>query len=87
MQVYPRRYDPEVLVELWEREKVTFSRCVPIIVQMILCVKAAQDKNFKGWKLIIDGSSFPRALYDTALALVMLKADQQFDTQGVKSHL
>lgn len=24
-QVYPGRYDPELLVELWKREKVTFS--------------------------------------------------------------
>lgn len=35
-QVYPGRYDPELLVELWEREKVTFLHCVPTIVQMIL---------------------------------------------------
>lgn len=67
-QVYPGRYDPEVLVELWEREKVTFSHCVPTIVQMILGAKAAQGKDFKGWKLIIGGSSLPRALYDAALA-------------------
>lgn len=67
-QVYPGRYDPEVLVELWERESVTFSHCVPTIVQMILGAKAAQGKNFKGWKLIIGGSALPRALYDAALA-------------------
>ncbi|PYD83759.1 long-chain fatty acid--CoA ligase, partial [Pseudomonas syringae pv. pisi] len=30
-QVYPGRYDPELLVELWRREKVTFSHCVPTI--------------------------------------------------------
>ncbi|WP_205341121.1 fatty acid--CoA ligase [Denitrificimonas caeni] len=67
-QVYPGRYDPEFLVELWEREKVTFSHCVPTIVQMILGAKAAQGKDFKGWKLIIGGSALPRALYDAALA-------------------
>ena len=67
-QVYPGRYDPEFLVELWEREKVTFSHCVPTIVQMILGAKAAQGKDFNGWKLIIGGSALPRALYDAALA-------------------
>ncbi len=67
-QVYPGRYDPELLVELWEREKVTFSHCVPTIVQMILAAKAAQGKSFNGWKLIIGGSALPRGLYEAALA-------------------
>ena len=67
-QVYPGRYDPELLVELWGREKVTFSHCVPTIVQMILAAKAAQGKNFNGWKLIIGGSALPRGLYEAALA-------------------
>lgn len=67
-QVYPGRYDPELLIKLWETESVTFSHCVPTIVQMILDAKAAQGKDFKGWKLIIGGSALPRALYDAALA-------------------
>jgi fatty-acyl-CoA synthase len=41
-QVYPGRYDPEYLVELWRKEKVTFSHCVPTILQMLLNAKAAQ---------------------------------------------
>ena len=67
-QVYPGRYDPELLIELWEREKVTFSHCVPTIVQMLLTAKGAQGKHFNGWKLIIGGSALPRGLYDSALA-------------------
>src|SRR5262249_11825162 len=35
-QVYPGRYDPALLVELKRREGVTFSHCVPTILQMIL---------------------------------------------------
>ncbi|PYD07386.1 long-chain fatty acid--CoA ligase, partial [Pseudomonas savastanoi pv. glycinea] len=42
-QVYPGRYEPELLVELWRREKVTFSHCVPTILQMLLNAKSAQD--------------------------------------------
>ena len=67
-QVYPGRYDPELLVELWRREKVTFSHCVPTIMQMLLNAKAAQGTDFGGWKIIIGGSSLNRSLYDAAKA-------------------
>ncbi|MBO3277787.1 fatty acid--CoA ligase [Pseudomonas schmalbachii] len=67
-QVYPGRYDPEFLVELWKREKVTFSHCVPTILQMVMNAKAAQGVDFGGWKIIIGGSALNRALYDAAKA-------------------
>ncbi len=67
-QVYPGRYDPELLVGLWRKEKVTFSHCVPTILQMVMNAKAAQDVDFKGWKIIIGGSSLNRSLYDAAKA-------------------
>ncbi len=67
-QVYPGRYDPEYLVELWRREKVTFSHCVPTIMQMVLNAKAAQDIDFAGWKIVIGGSSLNRALYEACKA-------------------
>ena len=35
-QVYPGRYEPNSLVRLHREEKVTFSHCVPTILQMIL---------------------------------------------------
>lgn len=35
-QVYPGRYEPDMLVKLWREEKVTFSHCVPTILQMLL---------------------------------------------------
>jgi fatty-acyl-CoA synthase len=67
-QVYPGRYDPELLVELWRKEKVTFSHCVPTIMQMVLNAKAAKDVDFGGWNIIIGGSSLTRSLYDAAKA-------------------
>lgn len=67
-QVYPGRYDPELLVELWKREKVTFSHCVPTILQMILNAKGAAGVNFGGWKLIIGGSALNRSLYEASKA-------------------
>jgi fatty-acyl-CoA synthase len=67
-QVYPGRYDPEFLVELWRKEKVTFSHCVPTIMQMVLSAKSAQGVDFAGWKIIIGGSSLNRTLYEAARA-------------------
>ena len=67
-QVYPGRYDPELLVELWRKEKVNFSHCVPTIMQMVLNAKAAKDVDFTGWNIIIGGSSLTRSLYEAAKA-------------------
>ena len=70
-QVYPGRYDPELLIDLWRREKVTFSHCVPTIVQMLLNAKAAQGVDFNGWKITIGGSALTRGLYESARACGM----------------
>ncbi|MBB2494637.1 fatty acid--CoA ligase [Aquipseudomonas ullengensis] len=67
-QVYPGRYDPELLVQLWQKEKVTFSHCVPTILQMVLNAKAGQGLDFGGWKIIIGGSALNRSLYQAAKA-------------------
>ncbi len=67
-QVYPGRYDPELLVKLWRDEKVTFSHCVPTILQMVMHAKAAEGVDFGGWKLIIGGSALNSSLYRAAKA-------------------
>lgn len=67
-QVYPGRYDPEMLCQLWRKEKVTFSHCVPTILQMLLNAKTAQHQDFGGWKIIIGGSALNRTLYEAAQA-------------------
>lgn len=61
-QVYPGRYLPETLLELVEKEGVTFSHCVPTILHMLLKHPHAQQVDLKGWKLIIGGSVMPKAL-------------------------
>ena len=35
-QVYPGRYEPEMILKLVDEEKVTFSHCVPTILHMVL---------------------------------------------------
>jgi fatty-acyl-CoA synthase len=67
-QVYPGRYEPELLVQLIEQEKVTFSHCVPTILQMLMNTPGAQGRDFGGMKMIIGGSALNRTLYDTAKA-------------------
>ena len=64
-QVYPGRYQPELLAKLFVTEKVTFSHCVPTILQMFLA--AAKDVDLRGWRVIIGGSQLPRALAQTAI--------------------
>ena len=64
-QVYPGRYQPDLLARLFVQEGVTFSHCVPTILQMFLA--AAKDVDLRGWRLIIGGSALPRALAQTAL--------------------
>ncbi|MBJ6800950.1 fatty acid--CoA ligase [Geomonas propionica] len=66
-QVYPGRYLPETLLELKEREGVTFSHCVPTILHMLLKHPHAARMNLKGWKLIIGGAALSRNLCVEAL--------------------
>jgi len=63
-QVYPGRYVPEVLLELIRREGVTFSHCVPTILQMML--GKAEGVDLSKWKVIIGGSALPVPLARTA---------------------
>lgn len=65
-QVYPGRYEPDMLCRLIREEKVTFSHCVPTILQMMLNAPSAQGYDFAGLKVIIGGSALNRALYETA---------------------
>ena len=68
-QVYPGRYVPERLLELIERERVTFSHCVPTILQMLIATANAKGKRLDGWKVVIGGAALPQALAQQALDL------------------
>ena len=67
-QVYPGRYEPDLLCRLMKEEKVTFSHCVPTILQMVMNAPSAQGQDFGGLKMIIGGSALNRSLYDAAKA-------------------
>lgn len=66
-QVYPGRYEPEMLLNLIKREKVTFSHCVPTILHMLLSCKESEQVDLSGWKLVIGGSSLPKGLCREAM--------------------
>jgi fatty-acyl-CoA synthase len=66
-QVYPGRYVPDVLLGLIAGEGVTFSHCVPTILQMMLASPALKDDMLRGWKVIIGGSALPVPLARAAV--------------------
>ena len=67
-QVYPGRYDPALLVKLIKTEGVTFTHCVPTILQMLLAAADKAEADLAGLKMVIGGSALPKALAKQALA-------------------
>ena len=61
-QIYPGRYEPAMLLKLISEEKVTFSHCVPTILQMITNSPAARQFDLSNWKVIIGGARLPKGL-------------------------
>ncbi|MGA8280116.1 MAG: fatty acid--CoA ligase [Desulfobacterales bacterium] len=68
-QVYPGRYEPEMLLKLIAAENVTFSHCVPTIMHMLLSSPAVKTVDLSKWKVIIGGSALPKGLCRAALDL------------------
>ena len=67
-QVYPGRYDAIGLLDLRAREGVTYSHCVPTILQMILTAAEKRGDNLVGWKIAIGGAVMTHALCAAAHA-------------------
>ncbi|HMQ13602.1 MAG TPA: fatty acid--CoA ligase [Candidatus Competibacter phosphatis] len=61
-QIYPGRYVPEQLLSLIQRENVTFSHCVPTILQMLLASPKVEEIDLSRWKVTIGGAALPQAL-------------------------
>lgn len=61
-QVYPGRYQPDLLCKLISEEGVSFSHCVPTILHMILSAPEAKVTDFTGWKVVIGGSAMSEAM-------------------------
>ncbi len=61
-QVYPGKYDPELLLRLIVEERATFSHCVPSILQMVLTPAAAQGVDLSHWRVVIGGARLTKGL-------------------------
>lgn len=68
-QVYPGRYQPDVLLQLIRQEGVTFSHCVPTLLHMLLIAAQTAGATLNGWKVVIGGSALPKGLAQAALDL------------------
>lgn len=70
-QVYPGRYEPEVLLKLLLKEGVTLSHCVPTILNMLVNNPATGQfrAQLGRWKVIIGGSALTKGLAKGALEL------------------
>lgn len=66
-QVYPGKYEPEMLLKLLVTQNVTFSHCVPTILHLILKSPAAAQFDLSNWSVIIGGAALPKALTLKAL--------------------
>jgi fatty-acyl-CoA synthase len=67
-QVYPGRYVPETLLRLIRDERVTFSHCVPTILQMLLGSPLVDTVDLGAWKVMIGGAALSTTLAGAALA-------------------
>jgi len=66
-QVYPGRYVPDMLLNLIDKEKVTFSHCVPTILHMLLKSPHIDEIDLSRWKVVIGGAAMSKALCLAAL--------------------
>ena len=66
-QVYIGKFDPEIVLKCFVKEKVTFSHCVPTILQMFVTHPATQNIDLSKWKVVIGGSALPKTLAKAAL--------------------
>ncbi len=66
-QVYPGKYTPEMLLTLLDKEKVTFSHCVPTILHLLMSHPMFKEIDLSRLKMLIGGSALPRAMCQAAL--------------------
>ncbi len=68
-QVYPGKFDPENVLRLVAKEKVTFSHCVSTILHMLITHPIAKEIDLRGWKINTGGMALPRGLARQALEM------------------
>ncbi|AEG47802.1 o-succinylbenzoate--CoA ligase [Sphingobium chlorophenolicum L-1] len=70
-QVYPGRYEPELICRLRMDHHITYSHCVPTILEMVLRAAEQIGADLTGWKMTIGGAALTKALCAKARQLGM----------------
>lgn len=65
-QVYPGRYEPEMLLKLLEMHRITFSHCVPTLLLMLLRHPASGSVDWSRFKVVIGGAALLPAVAQEA---------------------
>jgi fatty-acyl-CoA synthase len=66
--VFAGRYTPEIFVKMIDKEKVTFTHCVPTLLQMLLSAPGIDRVDLSRLKMVVGGSALPLPLARAALA-------------------
>lgn len=65
--VYPGKYETAKLLRLRREEEVSYSHCVPTLLEMILRAPESARTDLSGWKICVGGASLTPALAAEAL--------------------
>ncbi|MCF0057205.1 long-chain fatty acid--CoA ligase [Dyadobacter sp. CY356] len=68
-QVYPGKYEPDMLATLLAEHQVTLSHCVPTILNMVINCEVAKATDLSKWKVLIGGSALTTGLAKAARAM------------------
>lgn len=61
-QVYPGRYEPKLICWLRSAHDVTYSHCVPTVLEMVLEAAEQTGTDLSGWKMTIGGAALTKTL-------------------------
>ncbi len=66
-QVYPGKYIPALILKLILKHNVSFSHCVPSILNMLLKDPLSLKSDLSGWTVVIGGAALPKSIAAEAL--------------------
>jgi len=61
-QVYPGKYEPPLITRLIVEEGVTFSHCVPTILQTVMAQAQANNQDLGHWRIVTGGARLTKGL-------------------------
>jgi fatty-acyl-CoA synthase len=68
-QVYPGKYESQLILRLIVEEGVTFSHCVPTILQTVLAEARANNQDLRHWRIVTGGARLTKGLAQEARKL------------------